>query len=209
MGDSISVIGKDGARGTLVAAPAAETDATHTLVQFESGQQMLVPTDALTVQADGSYYFLALSQADLVQGHSVSAQHADDPLVLPVIAEHVVVEKQTQITGRVRISKSVQEREEVVDQPLLRQTVQVERVPINRVVDGAIPVRYEGDTTIISVLEEVLVVEKRLMLKEELHITQRQEQIHQPQRMVLRSEDITVERTTPNDLPHAERAEQA
>ena len=205
----IRVIAKDGVRGTLVAAPAAETDTTHALVQFETGPQMLVPLDALTLQADGSYYFLALSQAELVQEHSLGTQHKDDPLVLPVIAERVIVEKHTHITGRVRISKAVHEREELVDQPLLRQTVQVEHVPINRVVDSEIPVRYDGDTMIISVLEEVLVVEKRLMLKEELHITQHQEQIHQPQRIVLRSEDITVERTTPNGQPMVERAEQA
>ena len=32
------------------------------------------------------------------------------------------------------------------------------------------PVRREGDVVIVPVMEEVLVVEKRLMLKEELHI---------------------------------------
>ena len=188
------VMTKDGARGTLV-ADSAGTDTTHALVQFESGSQMLVPRDALSLQADGSYYFLALSQAELVQGHSVGTQHPDEPLVLPVIDERLVIEKQTRITGRVRISKAVHEREELVDQPLLRQTVQVERVPINRVVEGEVPVRYDGGTMIISVLEEVLVVEKRLMLKEELHVTQHQEEIHQPQRLLLRTEEITVERT--------------
>jgi uncharacterized protein (TIGR02271 family) len=205
----IPVIGKDGARGTLVDAVSARTDTTHALVQFESGQRVLVPIDALTLQADGSYYYLALRQDELGSGHTVSTQHPDDPLVLPVIAEQVVIHRNTRITGRVRISKTAQEREELVDEPLLRQTVHVEHVPINRVVEGEIPVRYDGDTIIIPVLEEVLVVEKRLMLKEELHITQRQDEIRQPQRIVLRSEDITVERTTPNAQPVADRAEQA
>jgi uncharacterized protein (TIGR02271 family) len=203
------VIGKDGARGMLVDAVAAGTDTTHALVQFDSGQRVLVPLDALTLQADGSYYYLALSQNELVDGRNVGTHHPNDPLVLPVIAEHVVVQRNTRITGRVRIRKTVQEREELIDEPLLRRTVQVERVPINRVVDSEIPVRYEGDTMIIPVLEEVLVVEKRLMLKEELHITQHREEIHQPQHIVLRSEDITVERTMPNAQPVAERTEQA
>jgi len=203
------VISKDGSRGTLVDGVSAETDTTHVIVQFESGQRVLVPLDTLTLQADGSYYYLALRQDELVDGRTVGTQHPGDPLVLPVIAEHVVVQRNTRVTGRVRISKTVHEREELVDEPLLRRTVHVEHVPINRVVEGDIPVRYDGDTIIIPVLEEVLVVEKRLMLKEELHITQRQEQIHQPQRIVLRSEDITVERIMPNDQPVAERAEQA
>jgi stress response protein YsnF len=199
------VIGKDGARGMLVGAASARIDTTHALVQFETGQQVLVPIDALTLQADGSYYFLALSQDELVHARSDGTQHPNDPLVLPVIAEKAIVQKHRRITGRVRVSKTVHEREEVVGDPLLRRTVHVERVPINRVVEGEIPVRYDGDTMIIPVLEEVLVVEKRLMLKEELHITQHQDEIHQPQRIVLRSEDITVERIVPNGEP----AEQA
>jgi uncharacterized protein (TIGR02271 family) len=203
------VIGKDGARGMLVEAVSADTNTTHALVQFESGQRVLVPLDALTLQADGSYYYLALSQDDLLHKRSISTEHPGDPLVLPVIAEQLMVQKHTRITGRVRFSKTVQEREELVDQPLVRQTVQVERVPINRVVEGEIPVRYEGDTIIIPVLEEVLVVEKRLMLKEELHITQHHEQIRDPQHIILRSEDITVERMLSNSQPLAERAEQA
>jgi stress response protein YsnF len=125
-------------------------------------------------------------------------------LVLPVIAEKVVIQRHSRITGRVRISKGVQEREEVIDEPLLRRTVHVEHVPINRVVEGEIPVRYEGDTMIIPILEEVLVVEKRLILKEELHITQRQDEIRQPQRIILRSEDITIERIVPNGEPAEE-----
>jgi stress response protein YsnF len=205
----IPVIAKDGTRGMIVDNVSAGTDSTHALVQFEAGQRVLVPIDALTLQADGSYYYLALSQNELVEGRSVSTQHAGDSLVLPVIAERVVVQKRTRVTGRVRISKTVQEREELIDEPLVRQNVHVEHVPINRVVEGELPVRYDGDTMIIPVLEEVLVVEKRLMLKEELHITQRQEQIRQPQRIILRNEDITVERVMPDAQPLAERVEQA
>jgi stress response protein YsnF len=66
-------------------------------------------------------------------------------------------------------------------------------VPIERLVEEAIPVRYEGDTMIVSVLEEVLVVEKRLMLKEELHIRKRRVERHQPQCVTLRHEEARVE----------------
>jgi hypothetical protein len=143
------VIGKDGARGTLVGGASLEANTTYALVQFEAGPQVLVPTDALTLQTDGSYYYLALGQDELAHGHSAGARLPGPPLVLPVIAEHVVVQKHARVTGRVRISKAVHEREELVDEPLLRQTVHVERVPINRVVDDDIPVRYDGDTIII------------------------------------------------------------
>jgi hypothetical protein len=58
-------------------------------------------------------------------------------------------------------------------------------VPINRVVDAPVPVAHVGNTMIISLLEEVLVVEKRLMLKEELHITKGEIETYKPQRVTL------------------------
>ena len=51
-----------------------------------------------------------------------------------------------------------------------------------------------GETTIVSILEEVLVVEKRLVLKEELHIRRRQVEMRDPRRVTLRSEEVTIER---------------
>jgi stress response protein YsnF len=72
--------------------------------------------------------------------------------------------------------------------------VQVKRVPVNQVVDGPVPVRHVGNTMIVSLLEEVLVVEKRLMLKEELHITREQVETYKPQRVTLRSEEAIIER---------------
>ena len=55
------------------------------------------------------------------------------------------------------------------------ETVEVTRVPIDKVVETAPEIRTDGDVTIVPVLEEVLVVEKRLVLKEELHIRRRVE----------------------------------
>ena len=61
--------------------------------------------------------------------------------------------------------------------------------------------REENGTTIISVVEEVLVVEKRWMLREEIHIRKRRTETHQPQRITLRSEDVQVERIPQADEP--------
>jgi uncharacterized protein (TIGR02271 family) len=116
--------------------------------------------------------------------------------VLPVIQETVDVHTTPVEKGRVRIRKMVHEREELVDPPLLRDDVVVERVPINHVVEGPIPVRSEGDTLIIPLFEEVLVVETRLLLKEEVHLTKRRVETHTPQRVTLRREEAIVERVT-------------
>ena len=121
--------------------------------------------------------------------------------VVPILAEEVLVGKRTIETGRVRVHKSVQEREEIVDELLEQETVEVERVPINRIIERPIPTRQEGDVTIISVTKEVLVVEKRLMFTEEVRITRRKSEFHEPQRVVLHSEEIAVEHIPATELP--------
>jgi uncharacterized protein (TIGR02271 family) len=113
-------------------------------------------------------------------------------------------------TGRVRIHTTVQAREVLVDEPLLREEVAIERVPVNRVVEGPIPVRYEGDTMILSLLEEVLVVETRLLLTEELRITTRRTETHTPARVMLRHEDVTIERIAgERNEPHSQEQEES
>jgi uncharacterized protein (TIGR02271 family) len=183
------VWGKDGLRGTLL--PSSAHDPSQVGVRLDSGQQLLVPAEMLVRQQDGSAY-LPLSPADIEQ---YRPRHGADEatLVVPVIEEEVEVHKQQVETGKVRISKVVHEREVVVDEPLLHHEVEVERVPIERLVEEVIPVRYEGDTMIVSVMEEVLVVEKRWMLKEEIHLRQRRVERHQPQRVTLRREEALVE----------------
>jgi len=165
------VLGKDGLRGRLVSAlPDAGPLKDRALLELEDGQQLYVPADTLQRQEDGSYY-LPLSAADLPQAHSQGGHGPETVLTVPVIAEQLTVAKRLVERGRTRIHKEVIEQEQVVDEPLLSQEVAIDHVPINQVWEGAPPpVRYEGETLVIPLLEEVLIVEKRLMLKEELRI---------------------------------------
>ena len=94
-----------------------------------------------------------------------------DPETIPVVEERAVVRKRRKITGAVRLRTVVHEDEEVIDEPLRAEEVEVERVPLDRWVDGPVPVRHEGDTTVITVLREVLVVERRLKAVEEVRLT--------------------------------------
>jgi uncharacterized protein (TIGR02271 family) len=183
------VWGLDGLHGTLLSSSA--DNPSQVGVRLDSGEQLLVPAEMLVRQQDGSAY-LPLSPADI---EPYRHQHGADEatLVVPVIEEEIVVQKQQVKTGKVRITKVVHEREVVVDEPLQHDRVEVERVPIERLVEEAVPVRYEGDTMIVPIMEEVLVVEKRWMLKEELHIRQQRIERHQPQRMTLRREEAHVE----------------
>jgi uncharacterized protein (TIGR02271 family) len=146
----------------------------------------------LVRQQDGSYY-LSLSPLEVEQFGRHDAD-SSKTLVVPVIVEELEVQKRIVETGKVRITKVVHKRETIVDEPFLRDEVEVERVLIDRVVDGPVPVRYEDDTMIVPIMEEVLVVEKRLVLKEELYIRKRRVEMHRPQQVMLRSEEARVER---------------
>jgi uncharacterized protein (TIGR02271 family) len=117
-------------------------------------------------------------------------------LVIPVVEETVSVETIAVETGAgVRVHKRVREHDEQFDVTLEHDELVVEHVPVGTLVTGPAPVqRTEGETTIIPVLEEVVVVEKRLRLKEELRITRRPRREQQPQAVRLRSEEVTVEK---------------
>jgi uncharacterized protein (TIGR02271 family) len=197
--ESGMIIGKDGARGHIVQLDQAQADQNQVLIQFEQGARVLVPWDALVPQANGDYYYLPLSLADLQEHNTTTAALEFAPIVIPVAAESIQVQKRTVETGRVRIQKLVHEQEELVDEPLHDEEVQVERVQVNRVVDAAPAPRQDGDTMIIPVLKEVLVVEKRLLLKEEIHVTRRHVERREPQRFLLRREEVTVERLAASD----------
>jgi stress response protein YsnF len=74
----------------------------------------------------------------------------------------------------------------------------VERVEVNRFVDAPEAVRQEGDVTIVPVMEEVAVVQKRLRVKHELRLTRRRKTHEQTERVVLRNEEAQVLRS---DVP--------
>jgi uncharacterized protein (TIGR02271 family) len=124
--------------------------------------------------------------------------------VIPVIEEQLQVGKKVVETGSVRINKVVHEEEVKVETPVVVEKLDIERIPINQYVESAPPaVRYEGDVMIVPILEEVVVVQKRLRLVEELRITKRQEHTQVSQPVVLRREEVTVERHDNPDVLNA------
>jgi stress response protein YsnF len=124
-------------------------------------------------------------------------QGKEEPLVVPVHQEEAWVEKRIVDTGRgVRIHKTVAEHPCRIDERLLRDEVEVSHVPVDRIVplDQAPATRYEGDTLVVPILEEVLVVERRLRIKEELRITRTRREEHHAETVLLKSEQVSVER---------------
>ena len=89
---------------------------------------------------------------------------------IPLVEEELRLEKRSVVTGKVRVRTVVDVIDEMAQASLEEETVEVTRVPVDRMVDEAPAVRTEDGVTIVPIVEEVLVVEKRLVLKEELHI---------------------------------------
>jgi stress response protein YsnF len=81
---------------------------------------------------------------------------------------------------------------------LVRERVEVETIPIGRRIDAMPAVRQEGDTTIVPVVEEVLYTERRLFLKEEVHIKRVRITERHQETVVLRHQEAVVERR-PNE----------
>lgn len=121
----------------------------------------------------------------------------DGSLRVPVHGEQLEVRKHVVDTGRgVRVDKRVREVPAEVDEAVWQEHVEVERVPVGRMVGpGESPApRYEGDTLVVPVLEEVLVVEKRCRIKEELRITRNRSESRHAQTVLLRQEEVAVQR---------------
>jgi uncharacterized protein (TIGR02271 family) len=121
-------------------------------------------------------------------------EEVDTELKVPLMEEQLSVQKQNVATGRVKLRTVVDERQELVRADLTSESVFIKRVPIDREVESVPEVRRENGTIIFPVVEEVLVVEKRLVLKEEVHIGTRRhtETIEQP--VKLRATRAIVER---------------
>lgn len=124
---------------------------------------------------------------------------ATDSTVIPIIAEQLEVTKQVVESGKVRLMKTVEEHPETVRTALIQEEFDVERIPMDQYVTETPALRIEGDTMIYPVLREVVVVEKRLLLVEEIRVTKRQIETIDEQTINLRREVVTVERSSPTD----------
>jgi uncharacterized protein (TIGR02271 family) len=91
-----------------------------------------------------------------------------DPATVRCLAEELSLDRERVETGRVRVEVSTHEHHEVIELPLTREHVEVERIAIGKDVESIPSTRPEGDTLIVPVVEEVVV--RKLVLKEEVHL---------------------------------------
>ena len=116
------------------------------------------------------------------------------PLTVPVIREELLVGKSLVEVGAVRIRLVTDSTVEQLDVPLGRDEVSVERVPFGTPVDAPRAPWQDGDVWVVPVYEEVLVTERRLMLKEELRLTRRRIDSVEHREVALQRQRAVIER---------------
>lgn len=136
-----------------------------------------------------------------MQQPSDTLSSTDKPDTLSIVSEEAVVEKRNVVTGKVRVSTQTDTVEELVSAVLTEENISVDRVPMNQTISAMPPVRQEGEVTIIPVVEEVLVVEKRLVLREELHVRRSVSKRTVEAPVTLRKQRAVVERDDGNHNP--------
>ena len=205
---SVEVSGPQGLHGTIDTLTWPLDGSRQQIeVCFDDGRRTMVGLDVLE-RVDARHYRLPAAAASLVECDRAASTTAEAAVVVPVIHEQMNIGKRTVESGRVRVRTIVHEIEETIDQPLSRDEVTVERVPVGRIVDGPQQPRQEGEDWIIPVVEEVVVVEKRLLLKEELHVRKRTLHERHHERVTLKQEEAVIERLPAQGAP-AEAASDA
>jgi len=179
-------------------------------LRLEDGRTLRVPVGMLEMTTTDDYRlhesFATLSSGEYsadryIAGHSAEPRTVRqmDSQVVPLAAEMLNVAKRQIVRGRVVVHKRVVTQQATVDELLKDEQVEINRVPVNKIVEAAEPNRTDGDILIIPLYEEVLVVEKRLVLVEELHIIKRVREHRKPQQVTLRREEASIERRDGED----------
>ncbi len=115
-------------------------------------------------------------------------------------------------TALVRATRATRSRERLVDEEPSHERIEVERIPIGRTVHSVPPARQDGDTTVLCAVEEVVVVERRLFLKDKVHIRRVKTAEHHRETVTRREQEATATRaalepktsagvSTPDNLP--------
>lgn len=177
------VVGEGGLRGAILGP--SDTSPEEIAIELDDGRQISVPPSALTLRPGGGWF---------LQNGVANGGTQEREIVIPVLSEELEVAKQKRTTGKVRVEKDSIPHDERISMPLTREMADVRRVVINKRVDGPLPVRREGDTIIMPVVEEVAVVEKQMILKEEIRITRRRTTEQHEETVTLHTEQANVQR---------------
>jgi Domain of unknown function (DUF2382) len=135
-----------GLRGTVKRTSRFLDKREFNTVKLSNGKEITVPSASLEPQQDGSFY--------LQDGQAHGGPPPHESVKGPA-------------------AETSSEGDASIDAALFKEDIDVQRVPVNRVLDRPAETRVENGVTIIPVMEERLKVEKQLILREEIRIVKK------------------------------------
>jgi hypothetical protein len=174
------VLTPDRVRGTIFRRARFLDRDERSIVRLEDGREFEVSSSEVQVRPDGTFLLNGMPPRPNggMEEHVEPRTRHDETGARPAEPEY----RRAGPDGSFDLN----------DYPLYTEEAGVERVPVNRLIDTEPQTRQEGDVTVIPIVEEVLVVEKRLLLKEEIRIRRTRNQVRQPKRVVVDGSDIRV-----------------
>jgi uncharacterized protein (TIGR02271 family) len=169
-----------------------DTPARRVLIQGAGAEGLGMAASGAAATAGAA----ALMDDDATLLHGAAPGESEQRMTLA--EEELALYKDRVSAGSVDVHKRVETRHVRESVPVMHEEVTVERRAVNNP-DASTEVRYEGDTMIVPIVEEELVVQKRTVVREELVIRRTQVQREQVVEADLRREHVDV------DGPVAER----
>lgn len=177
----------DGVKGVVLASARFLDDSKEKRVRLDTGEEFMVPSDALEPQPDGSFLLRQRRREQQpVRGAApkvdplAPAAERGDPPPAPKPAEVSAPPRQAQPPASQQAQAPAPQQAQApapqvetappVEQ-LFRHGYNVRRVQVERILDEPVQPRQEGDTIVYPVMEEVVVFQKKLMLREEIYVT--------------------------------------
>jgi hypothetical protein len=151
-----------GCIGALLAPARFLDPRSEKTIRLTSGEEISVPSAALKVQPDGSFRLLRERQQAPTPAPTPESSPAAEPAPIPSLTPPVGA--------------------------FFQDDYEIEHVAVGRIVDQPPAERHEGETLILPVMEEVLVYQKKIFLREEIRITRRRKAVDE----VLRIEEEPV-----------------
>lgn len=119
-----------------------------------------------------------------------------DEVAIPLVEERLTSGKRI-VEGRtVTVTTRPVSETQTISEPVTRDTVTVERVPVGKVIEAVPDIREEGDLTIIPVVEERITITKELVLAEEIHLRRSREEAIEERQIELRRTEVEIDEGT-------------
>lgn len=186
------VVSLDGQEVGTVERMSGEGSDAELIVRLPDGARtMLVPYEVIDI--DNSTEDQVVVQGavgDLLNDQMDLGEHETQTFALS--AEEAVARVHDVDRGRLLIDKTVETVPHEANVDVGTDRVDVERVAVNEEVDTPPEVRQEGDTLVVPVVEEVLVVTKRYRIIEEVRVTKHRDVTTQTFHEELKREVVTV-----------------